>query len=160
MVCLSFLHYTSLCIFRDKNLGELLMLCFVLWVLCCSFLSIKSYVCTWVDLLFVNTQNQTTSWLVQSWNTFGAKTSHEQTQIHMIHHGLKLWEATTFPLIGYSMPGHMTNTQLSFVPRLPSGSFEIPTTGSLATLGPIILRVNLWLRWSLKKNCIPHWDFQ
>jgi hypothetical protein len=55
MVCLSFLHYTSLCISRDKNLGEFLMLCFVLWVLCCSFLSIKIYVCTWVDLLFVNT---------------------------------------------------------------------------------------------------------
>ncbi len=54
MVCLSFLHYTSLCIPRDKNLGEFLMLCFVLWVLCCSFLSIKIYVCTWVDLLFVN----------------------------------------------------------------------------------------------------------
>ncbi len=30
------------------------MLCFVLWALCCSFLSIKIYVCTWVDLLFVN----------------------------------------------------------------------------------------------------------
>jgi hypothetical protein len=30
-------------------------LCFVLWALCCSFLSIKIYVCTWVDLLFVNT---------------------------------------------------------------------------------------------------------
>jgi len=31
------------------------MLCFVLWTSCCSFLSIKIYVCTWVDLLFVNT---------------------------------------------------------------------------------------------------------
>jgi len=54
MVWLSFLHYTSLCISCDKNLGEFLMLCFVLWALCCSFLSIKIYVCTWVDLLFVN----------------------------------------------------------------------------------------------------------
>jgi hypothetical protein len=25
-----------------------------LWALCCSFFSIKIYVCTWVDLLFVN----------------------------------------------------------------------------------------------------------
>ncbi len=57
MVCLSFLHYTSLCISCDKNLGEFLMLCFVLWALCCTFLSIKIYVCTWVDLLFVNTWN-------------------------------------------------------------------------------------------------------
>jgi hypothetical protein len=54
MVWLPFLHYTSLCISCDKNLGEFLMLCFVLWALCCSFLSIKIYVCTWVDLLFVN----------------------------------------------------------------------------------------------------------
>jgi hypothetical protein len=30
------------------------MLCFVLWALCCNFLSIKICVCTWVDLLFVN----------------------------------------------------------------------------------------------------------
>jgi hypothetical protein len=30
------------------------MLCFVLWALCSSFLSIKIYVCTWIDLLFVN----------------------------------------------------------------------------------------------------------
>jgi len=54
MVCLFFFHYTSLCISRDKNLGKFLMLCFVLWVLCCNFLSIKIYVCIWVDLLFVN----------------------------------------------------------------------------------------------------------
>ncbi len=54
MVCFSLLHYTSLCISCDKNLGEFLMMCFMLWALCCSFLSIKIYVCTWVDLLFVN----------------------------------------------------------------------------------------------------------
>jgi hypothetical protein len=54
MVWFSFLHYTSLCISCDKNLREFLMLCFVVWGLCCSFLSIKIYVCTWVDLQFVN----------------------------------------------------------------------------------------------------------
>jgi len=53
MVCFYFLHYTSLCISCDKNLEELLMLCFVLWASCYSFLSIKFYVCTWIDLLFV-----------------------------------------------------------------------------------------------------------
>jgi hypothetical protein len=51
---LFFLHYTSLCISCDKNLVEFLMLCFVLWASCFSFLSIKFYVCTWIDLLFVN----------------------------------------------------------------------------------------------------------
>jgi hypothetical protein len=54
MVCFSSLHYTSLCIACDKNLEEFLMLWFVLWALCYIFLSIKFYVCTWVDLLFVN----------------------------------------------------------------------------------------------------------
>jgi hypothetical protein len=54
MVCFSFLHCTSLCISCDKNLEEFLMLCFVLWASCYIFLSIKFYVCTWVDLLFVN----------------------------------------------------------------------------------------------------------
>jgi len=62
MVWLSFLHYTSLCISCDKNLGEFLMLCFVLWALCCSLLSIKVYVCTWVDLLFVNIYSIFCAW--------------------------------------------------------------------------------------------------
>jgi hypothetical protein len=57
MVWLPFLHCTSLCISCDKNLEEFLMLCSVLWASCFSFLSIKIYVCTWVDLLFVNNFN-------------------------------------------------------------------------------------------------------
>ncbi len=54
MVCFSFLHYTSLCISCDKNLEEFLMLCYVFWGSCFNFLSVKFYVCTWIDLLFVN----------------------------------------------------------------------------------------------------------
>jgi hypothetical protein len=46
------------------------------------------------------------NWLVHSLSTFGARTSHEQTWIHKIHHGLNLGEATTFPLIVYFMPLH------------------------------------------------------
>jgi hypothetical protein len=53
MVWFSFLHCTNLCISCDKNLEEFLMLCFMLWASCCSFLSIKIYVYSWVDLLFV-----------------------------------------------------------------------------------------------------------
>ncbi len=68
MVCSSFLHYTSLCISCDKNLGEFLMLCFVLWALCCTFLSIKIYVCTWVGFLFVNISLSTTVKQMPSWN--------------------------------------------------------------------------------------------
>jgi hypothetical protein len=51
-------------------------------------------------------QNQITSWLVHSLNTFGARTSHGQIQIHKTHHSLDLGEATTFPLIIYSVPLH------------------------------------------------------
>jgi hypothetical protein len=63
--------------------------------------------------------NQTTSWLVHSWSTFGAKTSHGQTWTHKTHHGSDLGEATTFPLIVYYVPGHGTSTQMAFCPDTP-----------------------------------------
>jgi len=78
--------------------------------------------------------NQITSCLVHSWNTFSARMSHEQVQIHNTHHGSNLGEATTFPLIIYFVVGHMTNTKCHFVPGLPSGSLEIPTIGSPTNL--------------------------
>jgi len=56
---------------------------------------------------------------MHSWNTFGAKTSHEQIRTHKIHHNLDLGEASTFPLIVYSMFGHETNTQMSFCLKTP-----------------------------------------
>jgi hypothetical protein len=56
---------------------------------------------------------------MHSWNTFGARTSREQTRIHKTHHGPDLLEATTFPLIVYYVPGHGTNTQMTFCPRTP-----------------------------------------
>ncbi len=63
--------------------------------------------------------NQTTSWLMHSQSTFGARMNHEQTQIHETQHGPNLGEATTFPLIVYFVNGHKTNTQMSFCPRTP-----------------------------------------
>jgi len=45
--------------------------------------------------------------------------NHEQIQIHKTHHSLDLKEATTFPLIVYYVPGHGTNTQMSFCPGTP-----------------------------------------
>jgi hypothetical protein len=56
---------------------------------------------------------------MHSWNTFGARTSHEQTQIHKTHYNLDLEEATTFPLIVYLVLGHGTNTQMSFCLEIP-----------------------------------------
>jgi hypothetical protein len=79
--------------------------------------------------------NQTTSWLVHSWNIFGVRTSHRQTWTHTTHHGSDLGEATTFPLVVYFVPGHRTSTRMTFCPGLPSGSSKIPKVGTLAILG-------------------------
>jgi len=51
-----------------------------------------------------------TSWLMHSWNTFNARTSHEQTTIYNTHHGSNLGEATTFPLIVFFVLGHGAST--------------------------------------------------
>jgi hypothetical protein len=68
-------------------------------------------------------------------STFDARTNHEQTWIHKIHHSLDLTEATIFPLIIYYVPSHGTSTQCHFVLGLPNGSPEIPKIRTLATLG-------------------------
>jgi hypothetical protein len=60
------------------------------------------------SITHTNQTNQTTSWLVHSWSTFGAWTNHGQTQTHKSHHDLDLREATTFPLIVLFVPSHET----------------------------------------------------
>ncbi len=57
-------------------------------------------------------------------NTFGARTSHKQTQTHKTHNNLDLGEATTFPLIIYSVLGHRTSTQISFCFGTPKWEFR------------------------------------
>jgi len=52
--------------------------------------------------------------LVHNWGTFGAKTSHGQTQTYKIHHGPNLGEATTFPLIINFVPLHEAHIQMAF----------------------------------------------
>jgi len=61
---------------------------------------------------------------VHSWNTFGARTSHEQTQTHKIHHILDLGEATTFPLIVYFVSLHEAHIQMAFCPGIPIWEFQ------------------------------------
>jgi hypothetical protein len=78
--------------------------------------------------------NQTTSWLVHSWSTFGVRTCYKQTRTHKTHHGSKLREATTFPLIIYFVHGHGTNTEITFC------------LGTLEALGPVILSTDLLTR--------------
>ncbi len=61
-------------------------------------------------------------------SVFGVSTSHGQTQTHKTHHSPDVGETTTFPLIGYYMLSHGTNTQMSFCP-------ETPKVGTLVILG-------------------------
>jgi hypothetical protein len=79
--------------------------------------------------------NQTTNWLVHNWSTFGVKTSHMQIWTHKTHHDLDLGEATTFPLIVYSMPNHRTSTQMSFYPETPKWESRNSHNWDSATLG-------------------------
>jgi hypothetical protein len=101
---------------------------------------------------------------MHSWSTFGARTSHEQIQIHKIHHGLDLEEATVFPLLIYFVPLHKPTSKWHFVLGLSNGSLEIPKVGTPATLGLlqlwgcITLCVDLWLRWGLKQSYSHCWE--
>jgi len=74
---------------------------------------INTYSFTWTCT------NQTKNWLLHSLNTFGARTSHGQTQTHKTHHGLDLGEATTFPLIVYFVPLHKAHIQMAFCSGTP-----------------------------------------
>jgi hypothetical protein len=66
-------------------------------------------------------QNQQTSWLAQSWNTFGVRMSHRRPRIHKTHHGPNLAEATTFPHILYSAPPYRTGIRMAFCFETPKG---------------------------------------
>jgi hypothetical protein len=92
-------------------------------------------------------------------NTFGAKTSHGQTQTHKTHHGPDLGEATTFSLIVYFAPLHEVHIQMAFLSW--DSQMEVP---KLPRLGlpqlwpPIPLCVDLWSGWDLKQRCHSHWE--
>ncbi len=57
-------------------------------------------------------------------------------------------------LIVYYVPGHETNTQMSFCPEIPNCKF--PKLGLSRVWGPITLCVDLQLRWGLKQRCSLH----
>jgi len=83
----------------------------------------------------INLHKTNTRWLVHNCSTFGARTSHGQTQIHKTHHGPDLGEATTFPLIVYSMLLHKAHIQMVFCPETPKWESQNCKVGTLATLG-------------------------
>jgi hypothetical protein len=97
--------------------------------------------------------NQTTSWLVDSYNIFGAWTNHEHTHIHKPHHGLDLGGAITFPLILFFMPRHRAYIQMSFCPRiLKLRVLKLLKLGLLWLWRTINFCAGLQLRWCLKQN--------
>jgi hypothetical protein len=106
--------------------------------------------------LFIWTyKNQTTSWLVHSWNIFGARTSHGQTQTRKTHHGLNLRETTTFPFRVFFVLGHKAGTQMSSCPKtLKLKVSKFPKLGLLRFWRPIILCADLLLKCSLKQSYI------
>ncbi len=66
------------------------------------------------SIIHMDLHKPNNNWSMCSWSTFGAWTNHGQTWIHKIHHDPDLGEATTFPLIIFSMPTHGACTQMSF----------------------------------------------
>jgi len=97
-----------------------------------------------------------TRWLMHSWSTFGAKTSHEQTWIHKTHHNPNLGEATTFPLIVYFVPLHDAHIQIAFCPRTPKWESQNCQSWDSRNFGAPTLCADLQLRWGLKQSCSPH----
>jgi hypothetical protein len=51
--------------------------------------------------------------------TFGARKSHGQIWTQKTHHDPDLGEATTFPLMVYSVCLHEAHIQMAFCPRTP-----------------------------------------
>ncbi len=110
-----------------------------------------------VGQLFTRTcTNQTTSWLVHSWSTFGARTNHGHTQTHKTHHSSDFKEAITFPIIVLFVPSHGAYTQMSFCPT-KLGVPKFPKLGLLQLWRLIFFCANLRLKWGLKKSCNPCW---
>jgi hypothetical protein len=106
------------------------------------------------SIIHTNQTNQTTSWLVCNWNTFDAWTNHWHTQTNKIHHRPDLGEATTFPLIVFSMLGHGGCTQMSFCPKTPKLRIsKFLKLGLLPLWRPINFHAYFQLGWSLKENC-------
>jgi hypothetical protein len=82
---------------------------------------------------------------------------HGETQTHKTHHGPDFKEATTFPLIGFSMFDHEVYTQMSFCPgNSKLGVPKFPKLGLSWIWRPITSCVDLQLKWILNQSCSCH----
>ncbi len=79
-----------------------------------------------VSIIHINLHKSNNKLIVHCWNIFGARTNHGHTQfhkIHKIHHDLDLGEATTFPIIMFSVTRHKGYMQMTFFTRFPSWKY-------------------------------------
>ncbi len=106
--------------------------------------------------LFTHTGLHTihTKWLVHSWSTFGARTSHGQHGHTRLTTARTWGEATTFPLIVYSVTLHGAHIQMAFLSRdSRAGVPKSRPTGLPGLWSPITLRADLGLKCGLKQSC-------
>jgi hypothetical protein len=92
---------------------------------------------------------------VHSWSTFDARTNHEHTWIHKIHHCLDLGEAITFPFIIFFVTSHGLHPNVIF-PRTPKSRVPKFSRLRLSPLWTPILFVNLRLRGYSSHICSLH----
>jgi hypothetical protein len=110
-----------------------------------------------VNQLFTQTcTTQTTSWVLHGWSTFDPWTCHEHTLIHKTHHGPDLGEASTFPLILFSILSHIQMSFCLMIPKLGVPNF--PKLGFQPLWRAKTSCANLRLRWGLKKIYSLCWE--
>jgi hypothetical protein len=108
---------------------------------------------THIDLHKTNTR-----WLVHSWSTFGARTSHGQlgfTRLIMT----RTWGSHHLPpysILCASPRGPHPNDILSWDSQV--GVPKFPNLGLPRFWGPITFCENLWLIWGLMQSCSLCWE--
>jgi hypothetical protein len=110
------------------------------------------------QLLTWTCTNQTTSWLLRSWNTLvhGQATSkHGFTRLTMTQTYGKPSPSSLYYILCL-VTGWAPNAILSWNSQV--GVSKFPQLSLLRLWGPITLRAYLWLRWVVKKSFSPHRD--
>ncbi len=106
---------------------------------------------TYTDLHKINPK-----WLVHSYNTFGARTSHGQLRLTIFTRAQTWGEATTFPLIVYSAALHGGHIQMTFCPKTPKWMSQ-PHFGLNVRVKPTLPKVGTWSPPGLPKTQSPSW---
>ncbi len=92
------------------------------------------------------------------WSTFGARMSHVRPHIHKTHHGPNLGEATTFPLIVYSVTLHEAHIQMTFCPGTPKWESRNCQSWNSSRLCRVITSCAIWSGRGLNQSCSLRWE--